>query len=104
MPEYEYNHTPGPWHVESGAVYDARDNLIAYRFSMRHKTKPEGYGDISPVEADRNTHVIAAAPEMLAMLEEMAHTLAEGSPRTYLSTIRTQYLPRIEALTAKARR
>ena len=84
--------TPGPWLVNSGCVVDSRGNIIATRHSRRHLEKPEGYGDIQPAEADRNTHLMAAAPELLGALLAL---LDNREPDQYL-------LDRCNAVIAKA--
>lgn len=84
--------TPGPWHADSGQVLDSRGNIVASRHSRRHREKAEGYGDIQPAEADRNTHLMAAAPELLEALRAL---LDNREPDQYL-------LDRCNAAIAKA--
>ncbi len=55
-------HTPGPWIVDSGAVYTTHSIPIA------KMDREQGNGTL-PVERDNNAHLIAAAPEMLDALK-----------------------------------
>ena len=66
-------HTPGPWHYISGAVYarpaDAEDSTmtaIAMRCSQKRGDIAEQF---SPTEKDANMRLIAAAPDLLAALQ-----------------------------------
>jgi len=76
------NHTPVPWEVDGGGIYDARGNLIAVRYSGKHREKADGYGDIQPIEADANTRFIVRACnshgkllEALKAMEAVSHRL-----------------------------
>jgi hypothetical protein len=64
-------HTPGPWERNGGSVVDARGNIIAYRLSRRHIELGDNWKEwgISPIEADMNSRLIAAAPDLLAALD-----------------------------------
>jgi hypothetical protein len=68
-------HTPGPWHYLSGAVYAEPDGdikiggvAIAQRGRQSNPRLPD---PIEPTEKDANMRLIAAAPELLAALEEI---------------------------------
>ena len=67
-------HTPGPWIVESGAVYTADHIPIAAM------DREPGNGT-QPVERDANARLIAAAPKLLEALEAIVAkpTLAQTS-------------------------
>ena len=58
----------GPWRAEGGMVVDSRDNIVAIRYSWTHLVKDtsiERGGHITPVEADANNRLLAAAPDLL---------------------------------------
>lgn len=60
--------TPGEWTREGGLIVDEAGNVIAGRYARLHKEKGEGYGTISPTEADANCQAMSAVPSMLATL------------------------------------
>ena len=86
-------HTPGPWYYVTGAAWttpsgpDDGGACVA----MRASNAP-----ISPCQRDANLRLIAAAPELLDALEELAH-LEEWEER------RERVVARALAVIAKAR-
>ena len=58
----ETKHTPGPWEVDSGMVQTCDETPIA------HMDRTIGNGTM-PVERDANARLIAAAPDLLLVLE-----------------------------------
>jgi hypothetical protein len=100
-------HTKGPWAVEnvnSDALHDVIMDyqipgagfpcLVATVFADDDPHRP---GDISNAEAEANARLIAAAPDMLAALEDVA-TACEGTAIVPVSTI----LPAVLAALKKA--
>lgn len=77
-------HTPGPWVVggASGNEGEAREIVAASRtIAWSASTWDEDEGDVVTEEDDANAHLIAAAPELLAVCREMAeiiHAMSEG--------------------------
>ncbi len=70
-------HTPGPWHVVTGAVYtgidDDHDVPIAYI-----DREPDNGTRVD--ERDANANLIAAAPTLLEALEMMTEHASETYP------------------------
>ena len=60
-------HTPGPWVVNSGAVFTEPGAPIANM--VRDETATAA--GIAPCERDKNARLIAAAPELLETLENL---------------------------------
>lgn len=75
MPDYE--HTPGPWHYSSGAVWADKEERVG--IAQRISTSP-----ILAVIRDRNICLCAAAPTLLTAVEDALHILSsdagEGIP------------------------
>lgn len=69
-------HTPGPWQVNSGAVFTESGAPIANM--VRDETATAA--GIAPWERDKNAHLIAAAPELLEALEGLAPLILEYFP------------------------
>lgn len=67
--------TPGPWTREGGLIVDEAGNVIAGRYARLHKEKGEGYGTISPTEADANCQAMSAVPELLEACEAVLSEL-----------------------------
>lgn len=68
-------HTPGPWHAgvkPSGFVYDSKGAQIADCQAM-----------LGIEEAKANVRLIAAAPELLELLAQLADALAECQDYAY---------------------
>ena len=67
-------HTPGPWTVDSGAVYTAwADNQSPpqrRRIAFMDREEPL----TRPVERDANALLAAAAPELLEVLEDIVES------------------------------
>ena len=63
MPAKDVTHTPGPWHVESGCI--VQTNGVNIGGADRNDSRT------SPCERDRNVDLMAAAPEMLNLLQQM---------------------------------
>lgn len=93
-------HTPGPWvHDTSGHpapdVRAASGRAIAHTWMVCSSTPKSAAGYQARADEDRaNARLIAAAPELLAVLEHASH----------LDTFRefNDYLPTIRAAIAKA--
>ena len=71
-------HTPAPWYVEDGTdimAVDAKGHaeLLATAYPMKRRTERAG-----EVVARHNARLIAAAPELLAILKEAMKALDEG--------------------------
>lgn len=66
-------HTQGPWQVNSGAVFSEKGAPIATM--VRNETATAA--GIYPVERDKNAHLIAAAPDLLAACEEALSKMQE---------------------------
>lgn len=67
-------HTPGPW------FYDGQNSCGAHVIHVAQGEIAEAFGDSWSDEgqqAEANAHLIAAAPEMLAALEEAYRILLE---------------------------
>ena len=58
-------HTPGPWHIGGRTIL--RPTLTIFH-------KPFGLGDVAEVYEEANARLIAAAPELLEALKEIADT------------------------------
>lgn len=86
-------HTPGPWVANGSAIEDR---------PKRGPTTVIAYG----VEAAADAHLLAAAPDLLAVLKECLESeerrrrhLEDGSPASTYSDVR---LARVRAAIAKA--
>lgn len=76
----EQTHTPGPWEI----VQDAPENPKA-RFQIGHRVSPTSATYVCTIRTEKiltldgnhaaNARLIAAAPELLAALEEMLDVL-----------------------------
>jgi hypothetical protein len=78
-------HTPGPWtHTgrEFNDVYDSEGQLIAVALHLR-VGKPER----SVAQATSNARLIAAAPDLLAELQNIAN----ANPREWDEEVRDQF-------------
>ena len=64
-------HTPGPWQVVSGAVQTEKGIPIA------KMDREVGNGTV-PTERDKNAHLIAAAPDLLAALQVVQSVLPDN--------------------------
>lgn len=95
-----WDHTPGPWTRDGGVILDSRRNVVACRYSWRHADHVN-LGDaataISPVEADANCRLMAAAPELLDALKGLRPLFETGDADNYVAEIITA-----EAAIAKA--
>jgi len=80
-----YKHTEGPWHVDGGVVVDARQNVVAVRYSRRRLNADgemvDGPGVITPCEADSNCHLMAAAPDLADAVRRLL-TIVQAPPGT----------------------
>lgn len=69
-------HTPGPWRANGNTIEaddkDGRSSIVAWGSDDRESCVPEG-------EAEANNRLIAAAPDMLAALQQIA--CFEKAPR-----------------------
>ena len=59
-------HTPGPWKVVTGAVVRASDEALIASMDRSEYASKAG---IYPVERDENARLIAAAPDLLRLLQ-----------------------------------
>lgn len=65
-------HSPGPWSADDRHICDARRNVVA----RAHWDINEADGSAARWEAD--ARLIAAAPEMLALLRELADAIGQA--------------------------
>lgn len=74
----DVKHTPGPWLIEGNTVYALSKHDINIFDAEVHA----GYGDddhkLSSDILQANAHLIAAAPDLLASLEEIIKCLDEA--------------------------
>jgi hypothetical protein len=73
------DHTPGPWK----AVYLAETQYIADRWEVQYGNDGECIAEFVHEPAD--ARLIAAAPEMLAMLEDILSMVHEDGCRPWIS-------------------
>jgi hypothetical protein len=71
-------HTPGPWRIETWTYQNAREVITIQTDKDAVATVCNLWrdNDDSTVEGVANARLIAAAPEMLAALESLAHPMA----------------------------
>lgn len=77
-------HTPGPWEAASAGDHDIDGIGIFARNAagMRYYIgRAHFMGTADPAPAEANARLIAAAPDMLAMLQRLAHPAADESER-----------------------
>ena len=74
------NFTPGPWR-QTGINVRASEALICY--AMNHHANAE----TPEPEKLANAHLIAAAPDLLAALERLAHPMADDDDLDYAREI-----------------
>lgn len=72
-------HTPGPWFIEQTTVYALnKERIQVNRFTA---SIDRGWGDdgkrIEQQEVEANAKLIAAAPELLEALQDLADDIAE---------------------------
>ncbi len=88
------SHTPGPWHWDSDPVKGDPYSRIRYRVTALGKTVTQVYYSSfegGPTNAEADARLIAAAPELLQSVRELAGWLIEGGqavPRIYLERAR----------------
>lgn len=73
----ESAHTPGPWEADNNEGYSIW-RIVGTRNDGRHSLLAEVIGDCA--ETDANARLIAAAPDMLAVLREI-----EGTPASMVN-------------------
>ncbi len=91
------SYTPGPWKAETvGLIRQTRTDANIFCISYR--------ADYKPLREERqaNTCLIAAAPELLAMLKECAAILTDCEDRDELEDAEVQTLQETRALIAEA--
>lgn len=74
-------HTPGPWFVDQYNDHNVR-NAIGVYATNRVIPIVHSIGGDSYAQADANTNLIAAAPALLAALEDLAD-IAEAEARVF---------------------
>lgn len=81
-------HTPGPWHFSEnlrGGAFEIRepdsDAIIADIVDGAHVSSDDGDPEIDWETQEANARLIAAAPELLAALEDVCGYCAPLSPR-----------------------
>lgn len=95
-------HTPGPWVVEAPMddelwIVEAGKHAYEWR-TIAGCPLPSERGDISPAQVRANARLIAAAPELLAILERV-----NGEAECFLGVISSEMVDEITAAIAKAR-
>lgn len=75
-------HTPGPWHWESDPVKNDPLGRVRYQVTALGKTITQVYyssheGGLTNAEAD--ARLIAAAPELLAVIKVLRRAIVSGS-------------------------
>ena len=65
-------HTPGPWQVIYPGIYDVEN---AYPIAVLSRKLRDG------PEIDANARLIAAAPDLLEVLEDLVYQLAGHEPQ-----------------------
>jgi hypothetical protein len=80
-------HTPGPWYAEGSDIGSAENVTVGVAIAGRND---DGY--ISHAEVQANAYLMAAAPEMLSALKEIAECcerrLRKGKDQGDLDTLR----------------
>lgn len=98
----EAKHTPGPWGKHKEFIYHGslRGGLIAqvYDRAALNRTKADHAKNITMDQAEANARLIAAAPELLEALEEIA-----AMPYSLLDRERGQIFRIAEKVIIKAR-
>lgn len=64
-------HTPGPWHWDSDQIKGDPLGRVRYRVTAIGKTVTQCYYSSSDEQAEWDARLIAAAPELLAVLHEL---------------------------------
>lgn len=72
-------HTPGPWHRNIKSP-DARYAVI-FAGRNTHVAVAKGHGELTPAEIEANLNLIAAAPELLEVLEIVLQQLGGELPK-----------------------
>ena len=70
------SHTPGPWEANGYDVRQPRGRYIAY-CGPSH-TPDDVYPKSCKIEDEANARIIAAAPELLNVLEDIIHDTGTG--------------------------
>ena len=90
-------HTPTPWYVAYGCIYDANNNCVAK--ADRHESNR-----LTPVERDKNIESIAMAvnahDELLEALETLVTAIAAGKT---IFDVRGGSMDKARAALAKAK-
>jgi hypothetical protein len=71
------NHTPGPWYYEEANIRNA-DGLDIATIDTERSTSRSQYDPVPEEEWIANTHLIAAAPDLLAALKTVDEYWAGG--------------------------
>ena len=70
-------HTSGPWYYEEANIRNA-DGLDVATIDTERSTSRSQYDPVPEEEWIANTHLIAAAPELLAALKDMLRSFETG--------------------------
>lgn len=65
------SHTPGPWHAPSAGIFAGNERVAVVEALRCPKLKAKG--GTRNVEIAANAQLIAAAPEMLEIIQEAYH-------------------------------
>jgi hypothetical protein len=96
-------HTPGPWHWEADAVKGDPTGRVRYQVTALGKTVTRVYYSSyegGPTNAEADAKLIAAAPELMAALEEINKWCCYASKEN--ASTRLMVLQQIEVLARDA--
>ena len=90
-------HTPGPWHTDGTAGFEA----LEVRSNDRRIAKSLYHRGSEDREADANARLIAAAPDLLAACKAARRALQAADSRGFISAV--YEIEQLEIAIAKAR-
>ena len=102
----ETKFTPGPWNLrESYTLWDTKSFLVDIHpfhsiAEVRNGAEDEEYGGEPRLIA--NAHLIAAAPEMLQVLEDVLDALTDGGAEVFLPGQNDYHVGAIKRVLKKA--
>lgn len=85
-------HTPGPWHWDSDPIKGDPLGRVRFQVTTIGKTIAQTYYSSSDKHAEADTRLIAAAPDLLAALEDSISALRAALDQEIKNDAREEWL------------